>query len=318
MPAQWQLASLHPEMVELDARRDALLQPVFWCYEDSDQCLMHNFQLGDNPELGIKDIQSAYGYGGPISNSDDPEFVRMAEHSLAEWAQDNSVVAEFLRFHPLVPHPKWYQGDVIDNRETVYIDLAGDLFEQYQTRRRTDVRRFLESDLRVERILPQVMQDVFPGLYKGNMDRVGAAGDYYFPKSYFDALFHFRGCENWLAYTGDQPIAGAVILASDQAGVAEYHLSAKMQGSESNRAMIGLLHVAANYYKSMSYRYFYLGGGRGVDAGDSLLFFKKGFSSLTGRYKIGSRVYEPERYAQLKTTFPNKAATGRVLFYKDW
>lgn len=317
MPAEWQLASLHPEMVELDAKRDNLLQPVYWCFRANDQCLIHSFQLGDNPGLAIKDIQSAYGYGGPLSNTDDPQFLILADHALKQWAQDNSVVAEFLRFHPLIPHSKWYAGEVVSNRETVYIDLAKDLFEQYQTRRRTDVRRFLESGLRVERVPPETMQGIFPGLYKENMDQIGAASNYYFPEVYFDALFHFGGAENWLVYSDNHVMAGAVILVSAQAKVAEYYLGAKAQGSERHRAMIGLLHVAADFYKSMRYRYFYLGGGRSVAANDSLLFFKKGFSSLTGQYQTGSRVYKPQQYMKLKNMLPNKAATGRVLFYKD-
>jgi hypothetical protein len=317
MPAEWQLASLHPEMVELDAKRDVLLQPVYWCFRADDQCLIHSFQLGDNPGLAIKDIQSAYGYGGPLSNTDNPQFLKIADGALSQWAQSNSVVAEFLRFHPLIPHGKWYSGVIANNRETVYIDLAKDLFEQYQARRRTDVRRFLESGLRVERVPPQTMQRIFPELYSGNMDQVGAASDYYFPESYFDALFHFGGAENWLVYSDNQVMAGAVILVSAQAKVAEYYLGAKAQGSERHRATIGLLHVAANFYKSMCYRYFYLGGGRSVAANDSLLFFKKGFSSLTGYYQTGSKVYEPQHYTKLKSMFPNKAATGRVLFYKD-
>ena len=50
---------------------------------------------------------------------------------------------------------------------------------------------------------------------------------------------------------------------------------------------------------------------------DSLLFFKKGFSSLTGQYRTGSRVYDPAHYAELQKMFPAQASTGRVLFYKN-
>jgi len=317
MPAEWQLASLHPEMAELDAKRDTLLQPVYWCFQTDDQCLIHSFQLGENPGLAVRDMQSAYGYGGPLSNSDDPNFLRAADHAFKQWAQDNSVVAEFLRFHPLIPYHRWYSGEVMDNRETVQIDLTKELFEQYHTRRRTDVRRFLEGGLRVERASPQAMQSVFPALYAENMDQIRTTSDYYFRESYFDALFHFAGAENWLVYSDNQAIAGAVILVSPHASVAEYHLSAKAQGYERQRATVGLLHTAADYYKSLCYRYFHLGGGRSADPNDSLLFFKKGFSSLTGLYRIGSRVYEPEKYAELKRMLPSKAATGRVLFYKE-
>ncbi len=315
-PGQWQLASLHPQMVEIDALRDALLHPIHWYFEAGDRRLMHSFQLADNPGLPIRDIQSAYGYGGPLSNSDDPEFLKAAECAFAQWTRGNAVIAEFLRFHPLVPHGNWYAGEIVRNRETVHIDLAGGLFEQYQARRRTDVRRFLKSDLRVERVSPLTMTEVFPEMYKKNMDRIGATPDYYFSDRYFDCLFSFAGTENWLAYSGTQAIAGAVMLVSNAAGVAEYFLGAKVPNADEQKAMIGLLHHAANHYKLSSFRYLYLGGGRSVDSDDSLLFFKKGFSPSTGQYQIGSRVYDPDTYARLKTMLPEKAATGRVLFYK--
>jgi hypothetical protein len=316
IPAHWQLASLHPQMVEIDALKDALLRPIHWCFEAGDRRLMHSFQLADNPGLAVRDIQSAYGYGGPLSNSDDREFLKSAEIAFAQWARGNNVIAEFLRFHPLVPHRKWYTGEIVNNRETVHIDLIGGLLEQYQARRRTYVRRFLKSDVTVERVSPHVMTAVFPELYKKNMEQVGATSDYYFPDCYFDSLFSFEAAENWLAYSGTQAIAGAVMLVSHAAGVAEYFLGAKIPDFDEKKAMIGLLHLAADHYKAASFRYLYLGGGRSVASDDSLLFFKKGFSSLTGQYQIGSRVYDSENYARLKEMFPERAATGRVLFYK--
>ena len=298
-------------------KKDALLQPVYWCYRAGANCLLHCFHLGDNPGLGVKDIQSTYGYGGPLSNTDDRQFLQLADTAFGRWALDQAVVAEFLRFHPLIPHDRWYSGSVADNRETVHIDLGGDLLAQYQTRRRTDVRRFLERGLRVERVPAAAMRRDFPGLYRANMHQVGAAPGYYFPENYFDALFDFEGVENWLVYSADQAIAGAVILASARAGTAEYFLGASAKDSGQHKAATGLLHVAAEFYKSSGFRYFYLGGGRSTAADDNLLFFKKGFSPLTGRYRIGSKVHDARRYAELKIRFPDKAATGRMLFYKD-
>jgi hypothetical protein len=317
MPAQWQLASLHPSMVELDAARDEALRPIHWCFQANGHGLIHSFQLADNPGLAVRDVQSPYGYGGPLSNTEDPEFLKAAEDAFAAWAKASNVIAEFVRFHPLVPHARWYAGQIVDNRETVHIDLAKELFEQYETRRRTYVRRFLESTVRVERVSSQFMSGVFPDLYKHNMDQVGAKPEYYFPEKYFDGLFRFASAENWLAYAGSEPIAAAVILASARAGVAEYFLGAKASGFDRQRAMIGLIHRVAEHYQSLSFRCLYLGGGRSVDPADSLLSFKKGFSSSIAQFQIGSRVYQPEVYAHLRQLLPAKAATGRVLFYKD-
>jgi len=317
VPWQWQLSSLHPMLVQLDAMRSALLHPVHWCFRSGENVLLHSLQLADIPGMALKDIQSAYGYGGPLANTEDEQFLRAAEQAWSGWTKQNAVIAEFLRFHPLVPHARWYAGHVADNRETVYIDLGTELFEQYRTTRRTDVRRFLEGEVRVEQVSSALMSTVFPALYRDNMDQVAATSDYYFSAAYFEALFRFEEADNWLVYFGDVPIAGAVILSSDQARVVEYFLGAQAGGFQHHRPMIGLLHFVARYYQARAFRYFYLGGGRSVDPKDSLLFFKRGFSSLTGRYQIGSRVYDPEDYSRLQQLMPAKAASGRVLFYRD-
>jgi hypothetical protein len=317
MPPQWQLASLHPSMVEIDAKRSGKLRPVYWFFSSGDQRYLHSFLVEENSGLNVADIQSAYGYGGPISNSDDGDFIQSVSAAFGAWADRHGIVAEFLRFHPLVPHEKWYTGSVTENRETVYIDLSVDLFSQYQGRRRTDIKRFMESGMRADRVTPEAMGMYFPKLYDRNMDRVGAAPGYYFSGDYLESLFRFDGCQNWLVLNGDQVIAGAVILMSDNAKVIEYCLAAQAAGPESQRSTIGLLHAVARYYQEKGFRYFYLGGGRSEAADDSLLFFKQGFSPLTSLYKIGSKIHQPAVYSQLKTAFPARASTGRILFYKD-
>jgi hypothetical protein len=317
MPSGWQLASLHPRMVEIDATRDGLFKPTFWCFRAKERCLLHSFQLVDTPALNLRDIQSAYGYGGPISNSDDPSFLRQALNAQSKWASNNGVIAEFLRFHPLVPHERWFEGKIAANRQTVHIDLTGELFDNYEGRRRTDVRRFLKSGIDVRKVSPDTMLGSFPEMYKRNMEHIGAAESYFFPAAYFDVLCNSELVENWLAYRGDRVVAGAVFLISRAAGIVEYFLGAKILGFDEYKPMVGLLHVAAQYYREQSFRYLFLGGGRSADLKDSLLSFKRGFSPLVAQFRIGSRVFDGDSYARLAEMLPKKAESGRVLFYRD-
>lgn len=317
LPPAWQVASLHPEMVAADARRDPGLHPVYWCYQEGARCVLHSFHLESTPELEVADIQSAYGYGGPIANDDAPDFLQRADQAFSAWAREQGVIAEFLRFHPLVAHERWYAGKVVYNRDTVFVDLRQALFSQYAVRRRTDVRRALETSLVVKHVDNRTMAQVFPGIYLQNMDQIGASRSYYFSDGYFAALFDFAGTESWLAYQDGLPIAGAVFLVSETAGLAEYHLGAKLQGHEALRAPVALLHQAALYYQAHGYVRLYLGGGRTTQDNDSLLFFKQGFSPCTAPFRFGSRIHDAARYAQLQQRLPDKAANGRVLFYKD-
>ena len=53
------------------------------------------------------DIESAYGYGGPLSNTEDKDFLDNANEQFSEWCMENNVVAEFVRFHPIIENEKW-------------------------------------------------------------------------------------------------------------------------------------------------------------------------------------------------------------------
>lgn len=317
LPERCQLAALHPALAHADALRDATLRPVHWVFRRGAQCYLHSFHVRANRRLALHDLQSPYGYGGPLANTDDADFLRLADRAYCNWARQNGIVAEFLRFHPLVPHATWYAGLLSFNRHTVCVDLTRDLLAQCEARRRTDIRRFAETGLEVVQVPGMTMLEAFLELYRQNMERVEAKPEYYFGAAYFEALLQLPQAESWLVRLGGRPIAGAVILVSAHAGTVEYHLSAVADGAERHRPMIGLLHAVAAHYQAASFRQFYLGGGRSTAADDSLLYFKQGFSSMTSPYMIGSRIHDADRYAQLKAQFPERAASGRILFYED-
>jgi hypothetical protein len=73
-----------------------------------------------------KDFETAYGYGGPIYNCEDEEFITTALTALKTYCSDNEYVAGFVRFHPLLQNQKFFDviGSVIIDRKTVAIDLS--------------------------------------------------------------------------------------------------------------------------------------------------------------------------------------------------
>lgn len=317
MPADFQLGSLHPRMVAIDAQKDPNLRPVYWQYRDGDLRLLHFFHLTDNSSIGVKDVQSAYGYGGPLSNCTDRAFLEEADRAFAAWARNNRIIAEFLRFHPLVPHEQWYHGHVSPNRITVCIDLRKDLLGQYLPRRRRNIRRYEASGLEACEVDRALMMAAFPRMYSSNMEAVSASQEYLFPDAYFEALLSFEQADSWLVISKGKPIAGTVILLSPDARVAEYHLGARSPEGDAHQAMAGLLHSVALHYQKLGYERFYLGGGRTTAPNDSLLFFKEGFARAEWMFRTAARIYDMSHYQDLARRMPEKAATGRVLFYKD-
>ena len=50
---------------------------------------------------GLSDLETAYGYGGPLATTLDPVFLAAAWEGFAQWCRQRRVVCEFLRFHPI-------------------------------------------------------------------------------------------------------------------------------------------------------------------------------------------------------------------------
>ena len=71
----------------------------------------------NNIEKNYFDLETPYGYGGPISNSNDKNFLNEANNFFCEWIKSNFIVAELIRFNPILKNysnyfDKNYYSDV--------------------------------------------------------------------------------------------------------------------------------------------------------------------------------------------------------------
>ena len=44
------------------------------------------------------DIETPYGYGGPISNTTDSDFIFRSNVKFNDWVKSNNIISEFVRF----------------------------------------------------------------------------------------------------------------------------------------------------------------------------------------------------------------------------
>ncbi|MCL2829469.1 MAG: GNAT family N-acetyltransferase [Betaproteobacteria bacterium] len=317
MPRHLQLASLHPLYVVADAIRDADLDPVFFAYRADGSVWLHGFHLGKTPSSSLRDAQSAYGYGGPLSSSDDPRFLADAWAAWCLWCRERGVLAEFIRFHPLAANWIFYGGSVVDDRETVVVDLGvGDPLPRYATRARTAVRKALAAGM--ETVWSARKEEIvaFGALYHVAMHALEADAFYFFCDDYLEALAR-TGLARLLSCSlaGEQVCAGLFLYGAD---TVEYHLSATAAAGKKLGATNLLLHMAADAAWREGKRALYLGGGTNRDAGNPLLFFKRGFSKVTAPFRTGRHVHRPEAYAQLRKEWEgvHGVSQERILFYR--
>ena len=71
------------------------------------------------------DLETPYGYGGPIANSNDREFINTGNEKFLEWVKDSNILAEFIRFHPLFNTNQYAHPSVkiIEDRTTCSLNL---------------------------------------------------------------------------------------------------------------------------------------------------------------------------------------------------
>lgn len=312
LPQDRQLATLSPEYVCADAARMNEMTSVFALYADQRGFWMHGAQWAEIPGCADRyDIQSPYGYGGPITNCDDADFLNDAWNCYQSWCRDRGAVVEFVRLHPLAPWQR-YSGVVVPDRQTVVIDLKeSDLRGRYETRCRTAVRKAEKSGLVVREYPAGAIESDFSSFYRDGMSRIGATQFYYFPDEYFQAIALMRSAHLFVCERdGVWMSAGLFLFSGD---CVEYHLSATTPEGRALSATNLLIDFAAAFGKQTGHRWLYLGGGTDADANNRLLRFKDGFSPLRCLYNYGYAVHDTEYYRVLQSQY---SENRRVLFYR--
>lgn len=211
----------------------------------------------------------------------------------------------------------YYQGEVIADRKTVWIDLDNeDLLSTYAVRARTAVRKAVKHGVRVEWWDSARFMKLFPALYYSAMTELNASPFYYFNPEYLSKLIYWpHSC--LAAATVDQDlIAAAIFLVNGD--IMEYHLSASTQQGKNLCAANLILHKAGLLARQLGCRRLYLGGGTDNKPDNSLLFFKAGFSRQQASFKIGKRIHLPDQYEGMKKDWlaGQRKLPPRVLFYR--
>ncbi|MGE4554435.1 MAG: GNAT family N-acetyltransferase [Desulfovibrionaceae bacterium] len=320
LPETLRAPGLHPAYILADARREPAAEPVFFAHREAGECWWHGFHLHAVPGTDWFDVQSAYGYGGPVSTSPDPDFLAGADRAWSDWCRERNVLAEFVRFHPLLENWRAFGGQVLPDRPTVWMDLTqADILASFETRARTAVRKARKNGAAVRWVdrpagTPELA--AFAGLYRADMARLGADPMYFFRDDYFQGLCAWEGVRLAVCEAGGDLLAAALFLADGR--ILEYHLSAADEAGRRLGAVNLVLHEAALRGRELGLEAFHLGGGFDAAPDNPLLFFKAGFSRQRAEFRIGKRIHRPGDYAALKARWEAQrgVTASKILFYR--
>jgi len=282
-------------------------------YEKGSSIYILPFMLGKIPYTnGLSDFETPYGYGGPITNDPDPQFLHLAEQALAADCWKEGIIAGFIRFHPILGNQRFTSGlfNVIPDRLTVAIDLTVSEEEIWQnqlhSKNRNTIRKANNSGLKFYQDESFEHLDQFIELYNQTMYRVGADDFYHFGESYFKSLAADLIGKAFLGeiYTGEELVAAAIFMHDGLWG--HYHLA----GSKYEWAKMGannlLVYEAALALKRKEAKKFHLGGGTDSSPDNSLLAFKKKFSNNFYQFSIGKCVFLDKEYEKICKNWAEK------------
>ncbi|TJY41964.1 GNAT family N-acetyltransferase [Cohnella pontilimi] len=317
LPAPLQIPTLHPDYIWADAARDPELQPVVFAYIEGRDKWIHGFHLSRIANSKHYDIQSPYGYGGPVSSNRDPDFLRRANERYAKWCIETGVVAEFIRFHPVIQNADIYSGQAWVDRTTVIVNLNDeDPSRGYRQLTKRKLKQAISQEVQTRVVDRDTFAALFPAIYSELMHELEAESFYHFPAAYFDALFKSLPSLYLASYLREEVVAAAVFPLGAEG--AEYLLGASNQLGKQAGAMVSLMHEAIVSLKERGFNWLHLGGGTNGLSDNSLLFFKQGFSKLEGDFMIGKTVFLPDIYERWKQEWKKERGKSpdRVLFYR--
>ncbi len=252
----------------------------------------------------LYDIETVYGYSGPVATTSAPAFLAEAWRSFDDWCAEHNVLCEFLRLNSFLGSERFVapQTEVHLDRETVEIRLGGGeeaLWQGYDSPQRNRVRKAIKRGLTCHETSLDEGLPVFRDLYEGTMRRAGASDFYFFPDRYYQELRRTLSDHTRLFVVryGRDPIAAGLFFTSEN--ILHYHLGASREDALPLAPNNLMFHQVSLWGQQHGFERLHLGGGRSSAPDDALLRFKKRFSPHVLPFYIGKRMHDPERYAML-------------------
>lgn len=273
---------------------------------------------------GFYDFETAYGYGGPISNTDDAEWIGKTLGNMQEFLKEEQYVCGFIRFHSLLDNVRL----CVDHMTTFFdrntVAIKTDLPEediwanQIISKNRNMIRKAEKNGLVYKAEYDFASIDEFVSLYNATMSRLEAEDFYFFDDTYYKSFVeNFKG----KAFLGTvrkegELICAALFMYSGDYG--HYHLEGSNHAYSNLAANNLLLWKTALELGKLGVKEFHLGGGYNSQPDNSLLKFKKSFSNNMKEFHIGKWIFNEQKYLELKQSwlekYPEKVEKyGRLL-----
>lgn len=255
---------------------------------------------GEIKEGQYFDFATPYGYGGWLIEGEKTDGLFSAYQS---WCENNSIISEFVRFHPMVKNQEKAQPfyKIIQLGEVVHMELESPeaIWNNITSKNRNVIRKAIKNNVKIYNGRYPEIYESFRRIYNGTMDKDDAEEYYYFEPEFYTSILNDlpQNAQVFYAVKDGVVIAASIMLAANE--MMDYHLSGSLREYNSLAATNLLLYKAALWGSANGYKSLYLGGGVGSGE-DSLFKFKRAFyKGELNHFYIGNKIYNQEKYDAL-------------------
>lgn len=267
---------------------------------DGTATMLHVAVLQPIGSTGHSDVEQWLGYAGPVFQGADEAFVASAMEAYVAEMRARRVVAELIRFDPLLDDPAPVAATglvrVLPSRTVAYVPVETDPAAQqrhYSPACRGRLRRGLKDLAFVDLGRSRAGWLDFRALHETSLARVGAESRWRLSDAVFERLRRTPRTSIWGVRTPQgELVAAALLVLGRRVGT----LLLMANGGVPARPGAGelLTHGLTRVLAGGGQRWLCLGGGRSDSPTDSLLSFKAKFSGgHLRRLRLGVLVHDP-------------------------
>ena len=302
----------------------AMTDDAIWLYP----YLRCNIPMADKYFAGrvFYDIQSPYGYGGPVVNKagEDKTFLRDAWQYFSDWCVSTGIVGEFCRFHPLLENHLWapHEMQVSEDRQTVVMDLNyypnAIWNDSFYRNHRHMIRKAEREGYIFHTVSASGAMSWFVPKYAHTQNLLGGDTETLFGEAYFKTLVAGLGDKAWVGVVTKEEMTLAAVLVLEGAQFAHSHLMIYSSDGPTKGMTNCLYHGVALEAARHGLSILHMGGGKTGDSEDPLFRFKENLGPDRRVFKIGKRCHNNDVYQSLGAKWEElhgPRPSGFFLFY---
>ncbi len=266
------------------------------------------------------DFETAYGYGGPISNTDSEDWIHSSLNAIREHFVSQNYLCGFMRFHPLIKNAGMCKDEIniIYDRKTISIDLRPSVEDiwanQITSKNRNMIRKAEKNGLSYRAEYDYSSISDFKHLYRTTMERLNAEEFYFFDEKYFEKYINDLSNHGFLGIVtlNGKTVGAALFMTYGEYG--HYHLA----GSDREYSSLGInnfmLWNTISELKKCGVTTFHLGGGTTSESHDPLFKFKRSFSNIENDFHIGKWIFNENAYKEVCHRWENDNPDLKEIF----